>query len=120
MIKNLFGILVIVLMNVINHVTLSEYLDYKNCKCRKKVAYSLVEEYDENTDKNKIIPNKTFSIKEDNKSTNKDLNTSKSTDPCKPYVALSILFSMISVTISGAFVYFYLYVKRITNLLLLI
>ena len=34
---------------------MSEYLDYKNCKCRKKVAYSLVEECDENTDKNEIF-----------------------------------------------------------------
>ena len=82
---------------------ISEYLDYKNCKCRKKVAYSIVEE----CGKNETIHNKTLSIKEYNKSTNKDLNTSSSSDPCKPYVALSILFLMISVTVSGAFVYFY-------------
>ena len=31
---------------------ISEYLDYKNCKCRKKAAYSLVEECNKNTDKN--------------------------------------------------------------------
>ena len=62
---------------------MSEYLDYKNRKCRKKVAYLLVEECDKNTDKNEIIHNKTFSIKECNKSTNNDLNTSSSSDPCK-------------------------------------
>ena len=39
--------------------------------------------------------------------TNKDSNTLLSSNPCKPYVALSILFLMITVTISGAFVYFY-------------
>ena len=87
---------------------ISEYLDYKNCKYRKKGAYSLVEECDENIDKNEVIHNETLSIKEYNKSTNEDLNTSSSSDPCKPYVALSILFLMINVTISGAFVYFYL------------
>ena len=38
----------------------------------------------------------------------KDLYTLSSSDPCKPYVALSILFLMIGVTIRGAFVYFYL------------
>ena len=34
-IKDLFEILVIVSMNVINVVILVKYLDYKNCKCRK-------------------------------------------------------------------------------------
>ena len=85
---------------------MSEYLDYKNCKCRIKVAYSLVEECDKNTDKNDVIHNETLSIKDYNKSSNKDLNTSSSSDPCKPYVALSILFLMINVPIC-AFVYFY-------------
>ena len=94
-------------MNAINHVT-SEYLDCKNCKCRKEVACSLVEACDKNTDKNVVIHNETLSIKECNKSTNKDLNTSSGSDPRKPYVALSILFLMLSVTINGAFVYFYL------------
>ena len=83
---------------------ISEYLDYKNCKCRKKAAYSLVEE----CDKNEIIHNKTFSIKEYNKSTNKDLNTSSISDPFKPNVALFNLFLIVRVTVSGAFVYFYL------------
>ena len=75
---------------------------------QKKVAYSLVEECDKNTDKNEITHNKTLSIKEYNKSANKDLNTLSSSDPCKPYVALSILFLMIRVIISGASIYFYL------------
>ena len=76
---------------------MTEYLDNKNCKCRKKVGYSLVE-CDKNTEgKKEIIHNKTFLIKEYNETTNKDLNTSLSRDPCKPYVALSILFLMIKV-----------------------
>ena len=36
MIKDLFGILVI--------VSVGEYLDYKNCKCRKRIIDKLVEE----------------------------------------------------------------------------
>ena len=75
---------------------------------QKKAAYSLAEECDENADKNEIINNETLSIKEYNKSTNKHLNVSSSSDPCKPYAAMFILFLIISVTISGAFVYFYL------------
>ena len=38
-INDLIGILAIVNMNVINHVDIEEYLDYKNCKCRKKVNW---------------------------------------------------------------------------------
>ena len=86
---------------------ISEYLDCKNCNCRKKATYSLVEECDKNTDKNELIRNETLSIKNYNRSTNKDLKTSSSSNSSKPYVALSILFLIISVTISSAFVYFH-------------
>ena len=55
-----------------------------------------------------IETTKNLSIREYNKSTNKDLNSSSSSDPCKPYVALSILFLMISVTINGALFIFIL------------
>ena len=54
MIKNLFGILVIVSVNVINHCDFGEYLDYENCKCRKKLVDNLVEECTENVEEAKI------------------------------------------------------------------
>ena len=38
----------------------NEYLDYKNCKCRNKLVYKLVEESSENMDGNKMIYNKTL------------------------------------------------------------
>ena len=54
-IKDLFGILVIVSVNVINRVILvSEYLDYENCKCRKKLVDKLVEECTENVEEIKL------------------------------------------------------------------
>ena len=31
---------------------IGEYLDYKNCRCRKKIIHKLVEECSENTDEN--------------------------------------------------------------------
>ena len=37
-----------------------EYLDYKNCKCRKRLIDKLVEECSENIDGNKMIYNSTF------------------------------------------------------------
>ena len=63
-----------------------------NCKCeyKKKVAPLLTEECEA------IIDNKTVSIKE-----NISLNS------CKPFVASSLLFLLVIVIITGAFVYFY-------------
>ena len=52
--KDLFGILVIESVNVINHVNVGEYLDYKNCKSRKKLVDKLIEECTENIDEVKI------------------------------------------------------------------
>ena len=55
LIKDLFGILVIVSVNVINLCDIGEYLDYKNCRCRKKKFDKLVEECNENIDGNEIL-----------------------------------------------------------------
>ena len=43
MIKDLFGILVIVNVNMIK-VDSSAYLEYENCKCRKKLVDKLIDE----------------------------------------------------------------------------
>ena len=71
---------------------------------KKKAAHLLTEECEEIID-NKTVPakrhNKTVSVKEHNKHLNNSL------DPCKPFVASSILFLLISVIITGLFVYFY-------------
>ena len=37
-----------------------EYLDYKNCKCRRKITGKLVEECSKNIDENKMIYNETL------------------------------------------------------------
>ena len=37
-----------------------EYLDYKNCRCRKRLIDKLVEEYSENIDGNKMLYNETL------------------------------------------------------------
>ena len=39
---------------------LGEYLDYQNCKCRKKLMDTLVEECSENIDRNEMIYNRTL------------------------------------------------------------
>ena len=44
-IKDIFGIQVIVNVNVVNHMyDIGEYLGYENCKCRKRLIDKLVEE----------------------------------------------------------------------------
>ena len=37
-----------------------EYLDYKNCKCTKKLIDKLVQKYSENIDGNEMIYNRTL------------------------------------------------------------
>ena len=49
MIKDLFGILAIVIVNVINHVT-----------CKRKIIGELVEECSKNIDENEVIYNETL------------------------------------------------------------
>ena len=77
--------------------------DYNNTYHKTIKMKPIAEECEE------IIDNKTASIK-----------TYNSFDPCKPYIASSILFLL--VIIPGAFVYFIVnsHPKKMTNLLLLI
>ena len=50
MIRDLFGILIIVSVNVKcdKPCDVDEYLDYENCKCRQKILDNLVAECSEN------------------------------------------------------------------------
>ena len=76
---------------------LGEYLDYENCKRRKKLVDKLVEECTENIDEVKIA------------SENEHKNKSSS---CILYIVLfSILFT-INVGIGTYFVYFHWYLKK--------
>ena len=91
---------------LINKKCGNKFWNPNSCKCeyRKKAAHLSAEEYEEIID-NKIVPikkyNKTVSVK--------DCNLFH---PCKPYTASSILFLLVSVIITGTFVYFYLNSKR--------
>ena len=52
LINDLFGIQVIVSMNMINHVVLVSI--YENCKCKRKSVDKLVEECTENVEEVKL------------------------------------------------------------------
>ena len=71
-----------------------------SCKCEyKKKEALLVEECEETTD------NKTVSIKKYNKTV--PIKENSSLDSCKPFVVSSILFLLVSVIITGPFIYYY-------------
>ena len=80
-----------------------EYLDYKNCKCRNKMVDKLVEECSENIDVNEIIFNET-------------LNTiplnAKVCHSCTTYIVLFVIFLILSISISSAFIYFHWYLIK--------
>ena len=74
----------------------------------KKGAHLLTEECEEIID-NITVPiekyNKTVSIKKYNKTVS--IKENISLDSCKPFAASSVLFLLVSVIITGVFVYFY-------------
>ena len=89
------------------------------CECKKKAAHLLTEECEEIIDNNKTLSakeNENVSIKKYNKTVSIKENTSL--DSCKPYSASSVLFLLVSVIITGAFIYFYVnsQSKKITRL----
>ena len=74
---------------------IGQYLDYKNCKCRKEPISKLVEESSENIDGNEMIYNET-------------LNYHKQVcNSCTIYIALLFIFAIKSISISSAFIYFH-------------
>ena len=97
-IKDLFGVLVIVSVNVIN---LTEYLDYKNRRCNKMLVNKLVEECTENIEETRLVE---ITSTEWNSVENKRRHNS-----CTLYI---VLFSMIFLISIGISCYFYWYLKK--------
>ena len=76
-----------------------EYLDYKNCKCRKRLIDELVEGCSENIDEDEIIYNGTLN------------NYENVCDTCTIYTVL-IVISFIKKLRISVFIYFHWYLKR--------
>ena len=79
-----------------------EYLEYKNCKCRKMLIDKLVEACSENINGNEMT----------NVAWNEHGNACGS---CTIYIILFVIFFRISISISSVFIYFYWYLKRDTD-----
>ena len=98
-IKDMLGIL-IVNANVINDVMLVKYLDYENCKCRKKIVDKLVDKCTETVEEVKLAENE----------------NSYKCSSCTVYTVLFWTFFTINIGGIGAyFVYFQGYLKKDVN-----
>ena len=79
-----------------------EYLDYRNCKCRKKLIDKLVEECSENIDGNEMIYNGTLN------------NRRKVCNSCTVCIVLFVIVFLIIISVSSALAYFHWYLKSDT------
>ena len=98
----MFGIQVIVSVNVINYRIcdhIGEYLDYSSCKCKKKLIDPLLEECTENINETKLV-----NITVENKNNGR----------CRSYVVYKVLFGIFFVISCGTIIYFvyHVYVNR--------
>ena len=84
-----------------------EYLDYENCKCRKKLIHKLVEKCSEDINGNEMIYNASLN------------DYGRVCNFCIIYIALLAIFFIIIKGISSAFFYFHWYLKRIILILIL-
>ena len=90
----------IVSVNVINHAI----MDYKNCRCRKKIIDKSVEECSENIDGNEMLYNETLEIISSS-------DNNKTSVFCIVYIILFSVFLIISLSMA-IYVYFFLYLKK--------
>ena len=82
---------------------IGEYLDYNNCKCRKKMIDKLFKEYAENIDGNEILYNETLDIIL--------LIDNKTFNSCIVYIILFSMFLIINISMAN-YVYFFIYLKN--------
>ena len=93
-VKNLFGILVIV-SECDKACNLGEYLDYENCKCRRKLVAPLIEECTETVEEVKLA-----------KITLAENENSYKCSSCTVYIVLMIVFFTIFTGITTSFIYY--------------
>ena len=79
---------------------LGQYLDYKNCKCRKKLVGELVQKCIKGIDGNDMIYNETVH------------DYKKKCSPCTIYIVLFAIFLIISINIFSVFIFFHWYLKK--------
>ena len=86
-----------------------EYLDYANCRCRKRLIDKLVEDCSENIDEKELHPNELVSVTSNDYENVYESCKCSSSTIC---IVLLVIFFIISISISCAFVNFYWYFKK--------
>ena len=85
-----------------------EYLDYANCKCRKRLVDNLVGECSKNTDEKKSHSNEANDYE-------------KICSSYSVYIVLLVIFFILSITTSSVFIYFHWHLKKsntgVTNII---
>ena len=79
---------------------MGQYLDYKSCKCRRKIVGQIVEECSEKIDENKMIYSRTLNAIPSN-------DYKKVSGSCALYIILFAAFLVTSTVISTVFIYFH-------------
>ena len=97
MIKDLFGILVIVNVNVIKNCDFSEYLDYENCR---KLVDKLIDECTETIEEVKLAKITLAETENENKYSSCECSS------CKVYIVLMIVVFTIFTGITIYFVHY--------------
>ena len=93
--KDLFGILIIVNAKCDKSSDIGEYLDYCNCKCRKRLVDKLVEECTENIEETRLVEKTLSEIKHKHKCSS-----------CTVYIVLFFIILAINIGIGIYFVYY--------------
>ena len=75
-----------------------EYLDYANCICRKRIIDKPIEECSENIEKELY--------------SNEINDYEKICNSCRVFIVLFIIFFILSISISSAFIYFHWCLKK--------
>ena len=89
---------------------IGEYLDYKNCKCRKKILDKFVGECSENIYENETIDVISLNAIPLNAI---PLNVYKKVcNSCVVYIVLFVAFLITSICICSVFIYFHWYLKK--------
>ena len=88
-----------------------EYLDYENCRCRKKLTDKLVEECTETVKEVKLVT--TTSTENENKNKHK-------CSFCTLYIVLFLIIFLINIGIGTYFIYFDWYLKKMLLVLSLV
>ena len=84
---------------------IGEYLNYKNCKCRKRITDKLVEECSKNINENEILYNETLDVIPFNVCENV-------CNSCMVYVVLFLVILITSICICSVFIYLYWYLRK--------